>query len=152
MDWERTIERNREALERILAMILSIAGMGIDRLVQPGFGGRPFTTLPRHRYRAVLALLRPVEAAARRLIFVAEQDRVDARRLGQCISALGSALEDLPRQAARLARWQGRRDREATGGQNPQAARFRQNVPMRMGLPTDIRVLADLVLDPPDTS
>lgn len=60
MDWNAAIEKNREALKRVLAMLVAMAGLD----------GRP-ATLPRHLHRAVLALLRPAEAAARRLIIVA---------------------------------------------------------------------------------
>ncbi len=60
MDWNAAIEKNREALKRVLAMLVAMAGLG-------GEGA----TLPRHLHRAVLRLLRPAEAAARRLIIVA---------------------------------------------------------------------------------
>lgn len=60
MDWNAAIEKNREALKRVLAMLVAMAGLD----------ERP-VTLPRHLHRAVLGLLRPAEAAARRLIIVA---------------------------------------------------------------------------------
>ena len=59
MDWNAAIERNREALKGVLAMLVAMVGLG---------GGEAI--LPRHLYRAVLRLLRPAEAAARRLIIV----------------------------------------------------------------------------------
>jgi hypothetical protein len=59
MDWNAAIEKNREALKRVLAMLVAMAGLRA-----------PAPTLPRHLYRAVLGLLRPAEAAARRLIIV----------------------------------------------------------------------------------
>jgi hypothetical protein len=68
MDWNAAIEKNREALKRVLAMLVAMAGLD---------GGRP-TTLPRHLHRAVLSLLRPAEAAARRLIIVAARGIVVA--------------------------------------------------------------------------
>ena len=68
MDWNAAIENNREALKRVLAMLVAMAGLD---------GGRP-TTLPRHLHRAVLSLLRPAEAAARRLIIVAARGIVVA--------------------------------------------------------------------------
>jgi hypothetical protein len=49
------IERNVEALKRILVSLVALAGL--DE-----------TTLPRHLHRAILRLLRPAESAARRLI------------------------------------------------------------------------------------
>ena len=68
MDWNAAIEKNREALKRVLAMLVAMAGLD---------GGRP-TTLPRHLHRAVLSLLRPAEAAVRRLIIVAARGIVVA--------------------------------------------------------------------------
>jgi hypothetical protein len=59
MDENAPIDRNREALKRILATLVGMAAMG---------GG---ATLPRHLYRARLRLLRPAESAARRLIIAA---------------------------------------------------------------------------------
>jgi hypothetical protein len=66
MDWERAIEWNRQALMRVLAMLVAMAGLA---------GGEP-GTLPRHLHRAVLRLLRPAEAAARRLVIVAARGLV----------------------------------------------------------------------------
>ncbi len=85
MDWNLAIERNREALKRILAMLVAmteVAGLtsplgGKDGPVRqgeaeppagPGEGVRP--VLPRHLHRAILRLLRPTESAMRRLIIV----------------------------------------------------------------------------------
>jgi hypothetical protein len=55
MDGQAAIERNVEALKRILLSLVAMAGLGQS-------------TLPRHLHRAILRLLRPAEAAARRLI------------------------------------------------------------------------------------
>ncbi|MEO4001272.1 hypothetical protein [Mesorhizobium sp. CAU 1732] len=68
MDWTAAIERNGQALRRVLAMLVALAGLGAAQ------DGRP--TLPRHLHRAVLRLLRPVEAAARRLIVIAARGLV----------------------------------------------------------------------------
>jgi hypothetical protein len=54
------VKTNREALKRILATLVAIAGMA-----------RGTSTLPRHIYRAILLLLRPAESAVRRLIIAA---------------------------------------------------------------------------------
>jgi hypothetical protein len=191
MDWNLAIEKNREALKRILAALVAMAGLT---------GGG--STLPRYLHTAVLRLLRPTESAVRRLVIVAARgvaapppspsrsrkaksaptilrngvgtgilmpvgvpgpppltrtltlplfdrlprwetrpsrpiansvprisvpgittrfpivprrlplpgDPVDATRLGLRFAALASALDDLPRQAKRFARWQARRD------------------------------------------
>lgn len=56
MDGQAAIERNVEALKRILLSLVAMAGEGL---------------LPRHLHRAILRLLRPAEAAARRLIIAA---------------------------------------------------------------------------------
>ena len=66
MDWHLAIEKNREALKRILATLVAMVEVA---------GGRP-ATLPRHLHRLVLRLLRPAEAAARRLIIVAARGLV----------------------------------------------------------------------------
>ncbi len=66
MDWNLAIEKNREALKRILAMLVAMVEVA---------GNRP-ATLPRHLHRFVLRLLRPAEAAARRLIIVAARGLV----------------------------------------------------------------------------
>ncbi|KAB2950825.1 MAG: hypothetical protein F9K19_20530 [Rhizobiaceae bacterium] len=100
MDWDGAIERYSEALRRIVAMMVAMAGAaGAGVLTSPLRGGRaegagesndaattptrpsddgrpPLKgevetarpTLPRHLYRAVLAILRPAESAARRLM------------------------------------------------------------------------------------
>jgi hypothetical protein len=58
MDWKLAVERNRAALKRILASLLALAALSGP-------------TMPRHLHRAVAKLLRPAEAAARRLIIIA---------------------------------------------------------------------------------
>ena len=91
MDWNVAIERNREALRRILAALVAMAGVGtrgqFTFFPQDGAQSQglalaeknklsPAPTLPRHLHRAILALLRPAEAAARRLVIVAARDLV----------------------------------------------------------------------------
>jgi hypothetical protein len=60
MEGNAAIETNREALKRILLMLVGMAEMA---------GGA--STLPRHLYHVILRLLRPAESAARRLIIAA---------------------------------------------------------------------------------
>ena len=73
MDWNAAIENNREALKRVLAMLVAMAGLDPHPEVREG---EPRRTLPRHLHRAVLGLLRPAESAVRRLIIVAARGLV----------------------------------------------------------------------------
>src|SRR5688500_14605921 len=67
MDWAFAIERNREPLLRIVAALFAMIGLTeagqVERLSRPV-------------YRAVLLVLRPAEAAMRRLIIVAARGMV----------------------------------------------------------------------------
>ena len=67
MDWDRAIERNRDALSAILAGLFAMLGLTGTATV-----GR----IPRQVHRAVLRVLRPAEAAARRLIVIAARGMV----------------------------------------------------------------------------
>ena len=261
MDWNAAIENNREALKRVLAMLVAMAGLGPRPEVREG---EPRRTLPRHLHRAVLGLLRPAEAAVRRLIIVAARgiivalpparprkpkptstilrngigtgivmprgfrpgagtaaartlalplfdplprwgasprpgpsgvprisipgltrpfpvprapspdDPVDAARLALRLGALGRALDNLPREARRFARWRARaadaaRKPDAAGAQKGKSAagRFRRVWPLRPGRPPGgrrrprhevheilsvVHGLAFWALEPPDTS
>jgi hypothetical protein len=203
MDWAKAIAINQAALIRIVAALIAMAGVGRDdaRL-----------TLERSIYPAVLRVLRPAEAAVRRLIVIAakgleaklpppcpfpkglahagtraarrsfqlfdarerfsrartksgsaqavprlfiydsspliplfrrrpvaiaaperkpEPDgTVDALRLSLRLQAIKLALDDLPRQARRLARWRARRARMAGA---------KQVSPLRPGRPPGYR-------------
>ncbi len=171
MDWALAIDRNRDALQRIIALLFAMAGLA---------AGGMAVTLPRHIYRAVLLVLRPAESAVRRLVIIAArglvmaarspraaplaliprtgaartpafllidplkrftpdapvsgppprtsvpglfdpvflalapvasaEDLIGAERLCRRLHALKRALDNLPGQARRLARWQARRD------------------------------------------
>ena len=234
------IVRNHEALKRILAGLVAMAGWtaaGGTLLRACGDVGRA-ANLPRHLHLAILRLLRPAEAATRRLVIVlargivvtlpplrpakpkpgpvllkngkgtgivntgisihrlglanvlqpivqkraasptrppafplldplrnpfprrprrkpgtavpsvsgftgrrsiplrrlpSPHDPIDATRLGQRLAALASALDDMPAQALRFARWTARRDRMR--GQPPSPGRFRRIWPLRPGRP-----------------
>ena len=99
MDGTEPIEQNREALKRILAMLIAMAELGsrgqFTFFPQKGAAASgqaqaensnpspaltpepsPAFTLPRHVYRAILLLLRPAESAARRLIIAAARGLV----------------------------------------------------------------------------
>jgi hypothetical protein len=64
MDWATAIEPHQAALGRIVATLIALVELAGD-----GVAGR----LPRPLYRALLRVLRPAEAAVRRLIVVAAQ-------------------------------------------------------------------------------
>jgi hypothetical protein len=66
MDGTAAISSNLEALKRILAGLVSMAGLGPHPEVPAS--DEPRKILPRHLRLAILRLLRPAEAAARRLI------------------------------------------------------------------------------------
>jgi hypothetical protein len=231
LDWNAAIEKNRKALKRVLAMLVAMAGLGsrgqFTFFPQDGAPPQglalaeksklsPAPALPRRLHRAVLALLRPAEAAARRLVIVTARslvaalpppgtpeagsvaarkaggacippaslprrarslplfdrlrpfqppplpvaggmprisvpgygvpfpiamrrpcspdDPVDAARLALRLEALGRALDDLPRQARRFARWRAARD--AAGARHGGTRRpFRRVWPLRPGRP-----------------
>ncbi|MEQ1951855.1 hypothetical protein [Mesorhizobium sp. CN2-181] len=93
MDGTAAIERNWEALKRLLAMLVGMAELGVGGqftlFPQKGAAASrqvlaeksklsPALTLPRHLYRAILRLLLPAEAAARRLIIAAARGIVVA--------------------------------------------------------------------------
>ena len=62
------IEHNVEALKCVLAALLAMAGLAGHPHPEVRATGEPRRTLPRHLHRAILRILRPAEAAARRLI------------------------------------------------------------------------------------
>jgi hypothetical protein len=69
MDWALAIERNRLPLLRIVAALFAMIGLGETGVV---------ARVSRPVYRAVLMVLRPAEAAVRRLIVVAARGMVVA--------------------------------------------------------------------------
>ncbi|WP_159593586.1 hypothetical protein [Chelativorans xinjiangense] len=79
MDGRVAIERDRVALKRIVASLVAMAGLAVGHDGEVPAEGAPPGTLPRHLWRAILSLLRPTEAAARRLIIAA------ARGLAVCL-------------------------------------------------------------------
>jgi hypothetical protein len=62
MNWAGAIEVNHQALARIVAGLIAVVGLT---------GGGLVARLPEPLYRAVLVMLRPTEAAVRRLIVIA---------------------------------------------------------------------------------
>lgn len=83
---------------------------------------------PRIRSYDSLFQPRPVESAAPK-----PDDTIDATHLGRRLAAIEKALENLPRQARRLVRWQARRAKM-------QSSKFRS--PLRPGPPPGHRKMA----------
>lgn len=224
MDWNAAIETNREALRRVLAMLVAMVRSGPhggtnspetdfsgERTPEAMAGARP--TLPRYLHRAVLALLRPAEAAARRLVIIVARDlaappsaprlgtrpvarggagvaerrtrplclplfdplprwnrhhrppaaglprisfpgftapqpipqpptdfdRVGATRLALRLAALGRALDDLPRQATRFARWRDARDARRKRLETGASRRISRVSALRPGRPPGLK-------------
>jgi hypothetical protein len=196
LDWARAIEINHAALSRIVAALVAMLGLA---------SGGAAASLSRPAYRAALSMVRPVEAAVRRLIVIAarglvvnpspprpmpaglviagkgggchsfqlfdtrkrfalqppgsaaataeplfrprpakppvpkpEDGAIGATRLSRRLAAVKRALETLPSQARRLARWKARRARML----NP---RFRS--PLRPGPPPGHRRKAQEEID-----
>jgi hypothetical protein len=67
MDWARAIKINQSALSRIVAALIAMVGI-VDGVLA--------ARLSRPTYRAVLQVLRPAEAAVRRLIVIAARGLV----------------------------------------------------------------------------
>lgn len=65
MNWPLAIERNRDALLRIVAMLFTLAGMDENGTA---------ATLPRHMRNHLLRMLRPAESAVRRLVVIVARD------------------------------------------------------------------------------
>ncbi|WP_210326066.1 hypothetical protein [Oricola nitratireducens] len=79
MNWDRAIERNRDALLRVVAMLFALAGLDENAAT---------ATLPRRLRSRLIRILRPAESATRRLIVIASR---------------GLAVE-IPRSASRAGR------------------------------------------------
>jgi len=87
MDWARAIKINHSALSRIVAGLIAMVGLTAESAL---------TRLPQPLYRQALRILRPAEAAVRRLIVIAARGLVvkssPARPMpkGRKIAAKGS--------------------------------------------------------------
>lgn len=72
MDWPLAIRKNRQALQKIIAALIALAGWTSPGLSCRSLGeseGRQ-VSLPRHILAAILVVLRPAESAVRRLILL----------------------------------------------------------------------------------
>jgi hypothetical protein len=84
MDWALAIERNRQPLLRIVAALCAMIGLGEWGTV---------ARVSRPLYRAVLSVLRPAEAAVRRLIVAAARGivvRPQAPRVARAVRIISS--------------------------------------------------------------
>ncbi|MBD0413499.1 hypothetical protein [Oryzicola mucosus] len=82
MDWAGAIDKHQAALKRLLALLVAMAGMTVTAGESQRTAGIDVgqNTLPRHLHRAILRLLRPAEAAARRLIILAARGMIVPHR------------------------------------------------------------------------
>jgi hypothetical protein len=70
MDWQATIGRHHAALKRVVAAFAALVGVTAGPRPGARAGVEPRPTHARQRHRALLRLVRPAEAAARRLVIV----------------------------------------------------------------------------------
>jgi hypothetical protein len=149
MDWAFAIDRHRVSLLRIVATLFAMIGLGEGSTVE---------RLPWPLYRAVLRVLRPTEAAVRRLIVVAARDMVVKPRLvrpapaGLTLKGTGQGRVSFrlfdPRQ--RLGGGPGRPYTESLGPEprihfidvDPRSPLFRQPQPIAPARPPDDTVNA----------
>ncbi|MFC3644156.1 hypothetical protein [Aquibium oceanicum] len=68
MDWQAAIERQGAALRMIVAGLVAMVGAGTDPAADAAALAEERPTLARFRHRALLRIVRPAEAAARRLV------------------------------------------------------------------------------------
>lgn len=68
MDWRMAIGRQQAALRSVVAGLVAMVGAGSADAADAAELAAERPTLARHRHRALLRLVRPAEAAARRLI------------------------------------------------------------------------------------
>ncbi len=67
INWDMAIARNRNALLRIVEVLFAMAGLAEGEIA---------ATLPRHLRNHILRILRPAEAAVRRLVIIAARSLV----------------------------------------------------------------------------
>ena len=125
MDWTAGIDRHRDALKRVLAGLVGMAGLRRPPLscrtsLPQGERSAGFT-LPRHLHRAILRLLRPAEAAARRLIIVAARNLAPppALRATSPVNGGGYALRPAATRDPPLRSGGGVADGDGGGGHTP---------------------------------
>ncbi|MGL4490811.1 MAG: hypothetical protein ACRCU5_15335 [Rhizobiaceae bacterium] len=91
MDWDKAIERNREALLRIVAVLFGM-------IAAARIGGGVGLMVPRSVWRAVMIVLRPAEAAVRRLVLIAARGLAPTLAKSRPMPAGGIARADSPRE------------------------------------------------------
>ncbi len=149
MDWALAIERNRQPLLRIVAALCAMIG-----LVEGGVVAR----VSRPLHRAVLAVLRPAEAAVRRLIVAAARGMVVpvqaprvARALRIVSSGTGAGRVTFQLFDPRRVLWSDRRGYGAGARGRPRArfidVAFDPRIPLFRPAP---RVEADQAEEPDD--
>ncbi len=92
MDWNKAIERNREALLRIVSALFALVAAA--RISGVGL------MLPRRVWLAVLFVLRPAEAAVRRLVVIAARDLAPVSFRPRPGPVVTFARAEIPREPA----------------------------------------------------
>jgi hypothetical protein len=92
LDWDKAIERNREALMGIVSALFAM-------IAAARIGGAGMM-LPRRVWLAVLFVLRPAEAAVRRLVVIAARGLTLAPVRPRCGPVGTFARADIPREPA----------------------------------------------------
>ncbi|MGL4488586.1 MAG: hypothetical protein ACRCU5_03980, partial [Rhizobiaceae bacterium] len=109
MNWQVAIDANREKLLSIIVTLMNSLGLVQDKHSAVPYGGM-LTTLPFHLYRKALLILRPAEAAVRRLIIMAAYEMelrgFNLARLRERGLAERGGEGELRRQNAAEAGWQ----------------------------------------------
>ncbi|WP_163272005.1 hypothetical protein [Chelativorans alearense] len=147
MDGTAAIERDRVALKRIVASLVAMAGLAVGPHPEARAEGEPPKTLPRHLWRAILRLLRPTEAAARRLVIAA------ARGLTVCLPpprkqrpaspapllrSLGIAVMASPADLSAIARRARAEARRAAAPARPRSVSLPLFDPLRLSLSPEL--------------
>ncbi|WP_159586599.1 hypothetical protein [Chelativorans xinjiangense] len=149
MDGSAAIEQDRVALKRIVASLVAMAGLAVGPDGEAPAEGEPQSTLPRHLWRAILRLLRPAEAAARRLVIAAARGLVVSlpppREQGQrpatsapFLRSLGIAVMASPADLSAAARRAKAEARRAAASARPRTLSLPLFDPLRISLSPEL--------------
>ncbi|MCI5077055.1 hypothetical protein [Oricola sp.] len=130
MDWDLAIARNREALQRIIGRLCAMVGLT---------EGEIQTTLPRHVRHYVARVLKPAEAAMRRLMVIAALQLVVQIRTAQAAAQRSGGRVAT---AARPTRVETATHRQALAADAPVIVRMAHEEPFAIATPPARRKIA----------